>query len=360
MNLKRVHRSEGQTLVIVALSLFALIGLMAVAIDGGNLMAERRRMQNAADAGALAGAHEICFGNPANAVAVAQDYAMNKNGADQADVLVQATYTVYVTTTETVDTYFAGLIGFRTVDVGAEAAAMCSAATRAGGIWPLAIKDDPFHDFPCDQSFYAFVSTNDNDNKEIAKVDCDNCICDIPLAGGGTASHLAPGDRGWVRLFEPFEPYPIPPDHECQNQDCGASYVTCWVNNGHPGPIAIGDCVPGGPGVAASLQNDVDNQAGKIYNLILYDAGCSTADPMLGTCPGEPYHVTGFGCVEIGEWTTVDFPVKYPTKPNEYCAKNVKVIIVTKRCGEICNTVSGSGGGDVPDPDNVRAVSLLK
>lgn len=59
MKLKHLHGTKGQTLVIVALALFALIALVALAIDGGNLMAERRRMQNAADAAALAGARDL-------------------------------------------------------------------------------------------------------------------------------------------------------------------------------------------------------------------------------------------------------------------------------------------------------------
>lgn len=365
MNVKHLRQIEGQTLIIVALSLFALIALLATAIDGGNLMAERRQMQNAADAGALAGAREICFGDSDQAETVARDYAITNNGADQADVSIIDDLTVNVVATRTVETYFAGVIGFRRVDVAAEAAAMCSAATRAGGIWPLAIKDQPYEDLPCDQPFYAFVATNDNEKKDIGKIDCELCECDIPLSGGRTASHLGPGERGWLNLFQPVAPYP----DLCGKADCGYNDVGCWLEHGHPGPISIGDCLPGKSGVSASAKNPVNNDAkGKIYNLVLYDRACGTGDPpQLGTCPGDLYRVSGFGCVQIGyepfgskdyPWMTVDFPVKGSTK--EYCAKNVKIIVVTKRCGEICHTLSGSGSGEVPDEDDVRAVGLVK
>ncbi len=50
---------SGQTLVLVALMLTALIGLAALAIDGNNAYAQRRRAQNAADAGALAGTRAL-------------------------------------------------------------------------------------------------------------------------------------------------------------------------------------------------------------------------------------------------------------------------------------------------------------
>ncbi len=47
---------EGQTLVLVAISLFVLIAMAALAIDVTTLYAARAEMQRAADAAALAGA----------------------------------------------------------------------------------------------------------------------------------------------------------------------------------------------------------------------------------------------------------------------------------------------------------------
>jgi Flp pilus assembly protein TadG len=48
--------SEGQILVMFAAGIVLLLGMVAVAVDTGFLMAERRQVQNAADAGALAAA----------------------------------------------------------------------------------------------------------------------------------------------------------------------------------------------------------------------------------------------------------------------------------------------------------------
>jgi hypothetical protein len=47
---------KGITLVIVALMIFVLVGIVALAIDVGHLMATRNELQNVADAAALAGA----------------------------------------------------------------------------------------------------------------------------------------------------------------------------------------------------------------------------------------------------------------------------------------------------------------
>lgn len=45
---------KGQALILIALSIFGIIGLIALAVDGGNAFADRRQAQNAADAAALA------------------------------------------------------------------------------------------------------------------------------------------------------------------------------------------------------------------------------------------------------------------------------------------------------------------
>ncbi len=53
----RLHSSvvKGQSLVVIALCTLALFSLVALAIDGGSALLQRRTMQNAADGGALAG-----------------------------------------------------------------------------------------------------------------------------------------------------------------------------------------------------------------------------------------------------------------------------------------------------------------
>jgi len=54
-----VGHEQGQAIVILALAMIVLLAFAALAIDGGNTYVERRRAQNAADAGALAGAREL-------------------------------------------------------------------------------------------------------------------------------------------------------------------------------------------------------------------------------------------------------------------------------------------------------------
>jgi hypothetical protein len=52
-------RQQGQAVVIMALAMVAICGILALAIDAGRLYFQRRLMQDAVDAGALAGAQDL-------------------------------------------------------------------------------------------------------------------------------------------------------------------------------------------------------------------------------------------------------------------------------------------------------------
>mgnify|MGYP005856694915 CR=1 FL=1 len=51
--------SEGTIMVFVALSMVLILGMVALAVDIGNLYATRNELQNVADAAALAGARYL-------------------------------------------------------------------------------------------------------------------------------------------------------------------------------------------------------------------------------------------------------------------------------------------------------------
>ncbi len=61
--MKRLRDESGQVLVLAALSLTAILGLVAFATDIGLLFYAREMMQNAADSAAVAGAAELNFGD---------------------------------------------------------------------------------------------------------------------------------------------------------------------------------------------------------------------------------------------------------------------------------------------------------
>src|SRR5260370_16331279 len=59
------RRRSGQAIIIMALAMVAICGMLALAIDAGRLYFQRRLMQDAVDAGALAGAQSL-VGTTAN------------------------------------------------------------------------------------------------------------------------------------------------------------------------------------------------------------------------------------------------------------------------------------------------------
>ncbi|HEX7173290.1 MAG TPA: Tad domain-containing protein [Candidatus Limnocylindria bacterium] len=142
---------RGQVLVIVALGIVVLLALAGVAIDVGRLMAERRHMQTAADAAALAACQSLKDGAVADVAAAVQRArsvaSVNMEGSpsgtagsmadpavyeDQdgsgfldADELVSgvvvATTSVRVAISGDVETTLARVVGIPTLGVGARA-----------------------------------------------------------------------------------------------------------------------------------------------------------------------------------------------------------------------------------------------
>jgi Putative Flp pilus-assembly TadE/G-like len=149
-----IHRDEqGATLAFVAVIIFVLIGVTALAVDFGALYFDRRRMVNAADAAALAAAityakkDATCGSNDTPAQTQADSLATaNTSTANPDNRPGQTAYTVdCATKTVTVqyfldhDYYFAGAIGFDSTPVVARATAHWGPAAGAGGVLPIMI-----------------------------------------------------------------------------------------------------------------------------------------------------------------------------------------------------------------------------
>jgi Putative Flp pilus-assembly TadE/G-like len=353
---------NGQALAQVAILLVVLLGFTALAIDGGRIYLERRSLQNAADAGALAGARAMCFDDPRKtydeakgpAAAFALPNLRNPELAVVSFPDPPNDRSMKVTVMENaLPTFVARIVGLDTVTVGATATAMCGKGTTVGGLWPLSVQVDDYDALDCGEKFYVF--TDDNDAKG---VDCSKCNCDLPIPGGGTMQRIGPGARGYLRLFDPLEPLPGP-----ANPDCGTNDLKYYFANSHPGPVRVCDIVPGSPGVVAAVDNSVNSRYGDRINIVLWDDGldCPAREP-LGTCPGDPYRVAGFGCIVAGigdgkdVWRTVTFLPKDPKYQN--CPKNVKVMVATKQCP--CDSRNGGTSGETCGPTDVCAVSLIE
>ncbi len=73
----RRRRLAGQAIIVFVLSILVLTGLLAVGVDGGMIYLDKRRLQNAADAGALAGG-DAAESLPLRTYNVAHQAALNQ------------------------------------------------------------------------------------------------------------------------------------------------------------------------------------------------------------------------------------------------------------------------------------------
>ncbi len=88
----RSRGERGAVAVIIAVSIVMLFGFGAIVLDVGSLFEERRTLQKAADAAALAGVQELP-GVPASAKSIAKDYAdLNTEATIAVDVSISNTY----------------------------------------------------------------------------------------------------------------------------------------------------------------------------------------------------------------------------------------------------------------------------
>lgn len=157
---RRGSDESGAAGVIVAVMMLVLIGAGAMAVDVGQIYAERAQLQNAADAGALAGA-DLCSVSggctQANANAVAASLADSnsndgKSTVESVDLSVAGQVTVTTSTKDGATNagfltkMFASVLNSPPAKVGATATAKWRYATKGISILPLTFATCEFKD----------------------------------------------------------------------------------------------------------------------------------------------------------------------------------------------------------------------
>ena len=146
---------KGSVLVLIALAMVAILGIAALAVDAGALYLERRELQNAVDAAALAGAKELPM-SESLAVDKAKEYAL-LNGilVDELDnpVVSEDLRDVTVTATKNVPFYLARALNvlssdnrFNDTDISATATASVGPYAGGQGVLPFGIPENSMVD----------------------------------------------------------------------------------------------------------------------------------------------------------------------------------------------------------------------
>ena len=308
---------KGQMIVLVAMAMLALLAITGLAIDGGAALVDRRRMQNAADAGALAGtrllAEAIC-GGPGSvsdaAIAAEVNGQAEQNGVQDSDGVagnqtndnVQAQYVnhaletvglvgqgyipasatgIAVTVEISKPTYFIRLVGIDSAGAAAYALGIAGPPYIASGPRPFGVPQELV-----DQVDPGGTFTISFKNEDITWAT-------------GQSQH-----RGWMNLAYVWNVGENPDFPRAIDDGAGSSTIAEWMANGWEGTIYVGDFIHAKPGTTSNAVCDAPQ--GVIMYAPIYDAMpyCETqiSDPK-PDCPtqgsGYCYHIEGFAGIRI-------------------------------------------------------------
>jgi Flp pilus assembly protein TadG len=131
---RRLHGEHGQSMVVFVLMMTALIGVVGLVIDGSNLQENRRKLQNAADAAAFAGAYDLP-NSPGSATSDSLQW-LTKNGSGSSEVVsnsvstnVFSNDTMTVSLRRNVPFSFAQVLGLSSSNVTATAKVQVQSVT---------------------------------------------------------------------------------------------------------------------------------------------------------------------------------------------------------------------------------------
>lgn len=183
--IRPASRQRGATAVIVAISMMAMLGFAAVAIDLGGAYSEHQQLQNGADAGALAIAQSCALGD---CVDSSDKYAKaNKlDGQATGQVVGAITSTVTVETSGVRKNWFGAVIGIPTSTLTAR-------ATAEWG-WPSGGATLPLTFSWC--AFYEATGGWDDEGKPLS--DTEAAIHVIEKSCTPPAHNEVPGGFGWL------------------------------------------------------------------------------------------------------------------------------------------------------------------
>jgi hypothetical protein len=322
---KLVRSQKGQSIVLIAVVMVGMLALAGLAIDGGNLFLQRRRAQNAADAGALAGTRVLALiiaacedGDSADDAQVAQAvtefiagngfseasgstivaWYVDANSQQLAQVgggaIPQSATGVEVHLDAAIPTYFMQVVGINNSTFGAEAMAMTGKVVQfSGGVLPIAVPLEVVENLEPETPM-VIIDTHSNgmvckDTNGNGRYDSgsDICIGDP----GNQNSH-----RGWLNLNYIYntehlarsDPFYRTFEQNVPNRGCGPDPnistddgVRGWCGDGCPYPYPIfsgsvgavnGDFIHGSPGARqSSLAEVIETYNGEIVYVPVFD-----------------------------------------------------------------------------------------
>lgn len=344
MNTHKSSSEKGQSMVMIILMLLAFVAMLALVLDGGLAYASRRKAQNAADAGALAGAAVMCQPDAYtdDPTTVALDYAIAHNGADPDPTLTYVTLDtedkiVTVDATVTYDTAFAFIFGVDPGHAKATASAACSPVCGSSRVMPIAwscrapvteVEQEESESTACTIKYgpgnlYIIMDSIPYDGDVVCQNEDPTSPIDCDIDDDGF-DDIAPGSgaRSWLGLrgtyLNPdatfvlakviegyYNPPPLVTRHRWFSADGGLvdkPYEEAKLLEGQTVLVPVFDqfcdkeaetCPPNPlPHEIDVVRTDPNGQlAFHIYDLAAFHITCVVGDPLKDSCPGRTQFV---------------------------------------------------------------------
>lgn len=375
MKVRKYNLESGQSLVLFTLLIFAFIGMLALALDGGYGLYQRRIAQNAADAGALAGASVFCNlrRDPdlslsyvqSEAIQAALEYVQRNQAASSVgDIQIASTLNITgtiitVPTHITYDSFFGGVLGIDQVTVRASASAGCFAPSSGTGVLPVAWScGPPALELPTMAPECTLETTVVEPEPDMCSYEDGDPIyiitdsrtvtedvlcqsaggwvnCDINGDGTDDVHLLSGGMRSWLDL----------------TGEGSTPIYRSWIRDGFPDTVRRHTWAPGDTGVVADLYGTIhDYRLHDITIVPIFDIFCSQGDrvscinahrhpedvvePDGTTISNDYFHIIDFAlfyvkCVEAqshscGEGTLTNYLKGLPN--NERLSPSIKTV----------------------------------
>jgi hypothetical protein len=181
---RRAGHDRGQAAVLVVVLMAVLVGVMALAIDVGLWYVDKREVQAAADAAALAGAPALVSGQSFAQSAAATIYAVDGHPDDTVAYSFPNASTITVTATRSLDVQFASVLGLTSATVTVDASAQVRAYTTIeGGIAPFGVMRGAF----APGMNYPLYSDNSSSNNGALSLPTENGSGGCAGSGGASA-----------------------------------------------------------------------------------------------------------------------------------------------------------------------------
>jgi Flp pilus assembly protein TadG len=276
---RRDDGDRGSVTAVVALMLVPIVGVLAVASDGGRVYVERQRVQTAAESAAMAAASDwLNTGTACSAKALALVYSNADSSSTKTCTTTGSRYSgvVTVSTSEDVPATFAKIVGRSSTTVHSTAAVRVESAGSMQGLRPMAL---------CQQSSaLATWQASGFSTSQTFTIGFTG-DCEGQPGSWGTLNFTGASN---VNCKENWDG-----DDECEHENGWNSTtdLRSWVANGWSGTVSVGQTISGTP-AAPSAPVNFGSTLGLSIAVPVYDSVSVEGATM-------KYHISSFVGMQI-------------------------------------------------------------